>query len=215
LTKAAQVELDELVMNTEVSKVAETDININQFNRRYNWHFYIEVSVAVFAFIAVMIGMFSGHVWYPLVIEQLLPEFASQQLSMHFLMYFSMACCAIYCLFVPIKLAKARAVPNVKLACSLKERVESEIQHFEKQKTLWTAAHIWSFLPANVIGLSFFWGLQVSLLDQWFPSLYLMAYIGFLVFSNWGGLKLQKKMLEKEVAPILQELYQYRQELSE
>lgn len=209
------MELDDVVLTMQTTQIAETDLNINQFNQRYNWHFWVEVSVALFAFIAVMIGLFTGHIWYPLVIEQLLPELASPELSMHFLMYCSMIFCAIYCVLVPLKLAKARGGHGAQLACSLKERIDIEIAHFEQQKGLWNTVSFWSLIPANIIGLSFFWGLQVSLLDQWLPSLYLLAYLGFLVFSNWLGLTLKKKMLQGDVEPILRELYQYRQELRE
>lgn len=96
---------------------------------------------------------------------------------------------------------------------TLAKRVDAELRLLQQQKRLWGKAEVWAFLPAILIGTSFFWGLQISLLGTWVPSVYLIGYFVFTALSTWGGMWLKRHMLQKEVAPLLDELSEIKSEL--
>ncbi len=195
--------------------LTQIDNDTQRYKSRYKLHVWLESAVAIFALFFIMVALFCGEVWYPKVVAELLPAFANNKLSIHPMMYIALIAMACYCLFVPIKLHRAKSQQQAMLAWTVKQRVDAEIAHFEKLKDLWSGANLWSFLPAMFIGVSFFWGLQVSLIGSWVPSVYLIGYFIFVGLSFWAGLKMKKHVIEKEISPILDDLYQCQNDLNE
>jgi hypothetical protein len=180
--------------------------NTHQYYQVLKRRFVIETAVAAFALMAVIMMLLFGDKLMTLI----LTEFAIQHSikgsgQLNFLMYFSFFVSAAYCITVPIKMWRSIS-PDESLSWTLTDRVKSEINRLEKQNTFWNKAPIWSFLPANIIGISFFWGLQYSLLGTWLPSLYLIMYFILLIAMNLGGFWLKHHLIEKEIKPLVTEL---------
>lgn len=203
----------DIMEKTKTSSIDSINKELFRFNKEINRNTLIETIVATFAFCAVSLMLLYDDTFYPYVIGQIFPNVtAEKQVSMNTSMYFSLVVMAIYCLFVPFKLAMAQRDID-SLDWTLSSRVNQEIGKLEKQSKLWSSAHLWSFAPAIIIGVSFFWGLQVSLTGHWFPSDYLMLYFVFIFLTTMSGLKRKKMLLERRITPMLKRLYGIRKEI--
>ncbi len=186
---------------------------VSQYSRavqRSNW---IETGFAVLGLLMVIAALLAGDTLYPMILQQLAPELAANNPTIHPLMYFSLVAAAVYFVWIPIKLHRAQRLEQ-RYSWSLTQRIDAEITLLKRQQSLWTNVELWSFVPAFIIGCSFFWGLQVSLLGTWVPSLYLIGYFIFTTLAAWGGVTLKRRVLANEVEPLLQELTAIRSELS-
>jgi len=177
--------------------------------------FFMESAVALFAFTMIIIMLVLGPAYYPKIIGELLPDLVKVRTpELNSLMYAGMILSALYCLYVPIKLFRAQQVDG-SLGWTVSSRVEQEIARLEHQKVLWSKAHIWSLAPAALIGILFFWGLQLSLIQDWVPTPYLMGYLAFVALSFIGGLWSRNRTIERDIKPVLEDLYQLRNELQD
>jgi hypothetical protein len=217
------MKLDDLksVINKEskiISKSEQVSLDgvtneLANFNNEVRRNTMIETAVALIALLAVLLALGFGNSLYQLVITQLFPEIAADRNpSMNITMYLSMILMGIYCLFVPVKLSLAQRGDD-SLSWTLTSRVSAEISKLEKQNKHWSSAHIWSFTPAIIIGLLFFWGLQFSLTGEWFPSIYLTMYFAFIFLSTLGGFRMKKNMTKKRITPMIDKLYGIRKQL--
>lgn len=199
----------------QVPSLNKIDNDTQQYKSRYKLHVWLETSVAVLALFFIVVALYCGEVWYPILIAELLPSLVNDKLSIHPLMYLAMIAMVCYSVFVPIKLHRAKNQEQAMLTWTVKQRIEAEIEHFEKLKNLWSGANLWSFMPAMFIGVTFFWGLQVSLIGRWFPTVYLFGYFVFVGLSLWSGLKMKKQVIENEITPILKDLYLCKHDLAD
>ncbi|MEQ3658816.1 MAG: hypothetical protein ABNH21_07660 [Glaciecola sp.] len=197
---SAQSSID--IQNQIMSATSNTQIYYRNLKR----NFIIETTVSILAFLSVIAMMvFGDWLMAKILFEFSLNEHISGTGKVNNLMIFSFVLMAIYCITTPIKLWRS-IKPDETLSWSLNDRVKSEIGRLTLQLHFWKKSPIWSFLPAIIIGVSFFWGLQFSLLGTWAPSIYLMAYFALLGLMTFGGFWLKKHMLQNEIEPLLQEL---------
>lgn len=203
----------DMMQRTSNSSVDNINSELFRFHRDIKRNSAIETLVAIIAFCAVSMMLVYGDTFYPYIVGQIFPDaITEKQVSMNIPMYFSIILMAIYCLFIPFKLYTAQRNGD-SLDWTLSSRVNQEIEKLEKQNKLWSSAHLWSFAPAIIIGVSFFWGLQVSLTGKWFPSIYLMLYFVFIFLTTLSGLKRKQLLLERHIAPMLKKLYSIREEI--
>ena len=217
------MELDDLKseMNNEKQMASNIDrkffkdikTNVSRFDKKTKINTIIESLVAAIAFISVLVMLIKGPSIYPVIIDALLPgQFKNIEPEFNVMMYISLMLMAVYCLLVPIKLHLANKDDN-SLNWSLTSRVDSEISKLEKQNKLWSQAHLWAFIPSATIGILFFWGLQISLLDTWIPNFYLSTYLAFIVLASYGGIWMKNQMTAKQIQPLLDKLYSLREQL--
>lgn len=191
----------------------EMKASLRNFDKAMRRNLVIETLISGFAFVAVTAMIFGGHYLYPHIIKELFPDFSQGfDPEMNAAMYASLFLMALFCIVVPAKRYLAEKT-DVSLSWTLTSRIESEIVRMEKQYELWSTAHIWSIVPAAIIGVLFFWGLNKSLLGTWFPSVYLWLYFGFVALSVFGGLWLKNDMIGKNIQPLLDRLYIVRHEI--
>jgi hypothetical protein len=189
-------------------------IKVSDFDKETKRNFVIESLVAVLAFLIVITAIIKGHIFYPVVIDSLLPELAqSTEPKLNFMMYASLIAMAIYCLFVPVKLYLTNK-NDASLNWTLASRVDSEIEKLTKQNKLWSQAHLWSFIPASIIGIIFFWGLQISLANTWIPNIYLSVYLIFVALALIGGIWIKNRMTGKRIQPLLDKMINLKKQLN-
>ncbi|MCO7223402.1 hypothetical protein [Pleionea sp. CnH1-48] len=188
--------------------------NVDLFNKKIKRHFIMEVAVAIFSFVTVMMFIIKGDYLYPMIIEELFPSLvANGAPQMNIMMYAAMSLMALYCLVIPVKLYLSLQ-PKESMSWTLSSRINNEIELLEQQNAFWSRAHLWSLIPATVIGVSFFWGLQYSLLGSWVPGFYLCLYFAFIAVSMLLCLWLKNHLVKKEIGPLLKELYITKSELN-
>lgn len=218
------MELDDLKNAINLETKTESNIDsqslkaiktkVSNFEQETKRNFLIESLVAAIAFIFVITAILNGHSIYPIIIASLLPDLAqTAEPKINFLMYASLITMAIYCLFIPIKLYST-IKNDESLNWTLTSRVDNEIEKLTNQKKLWSQAHLWSFIPAAFIGVLFFWGLQVSLLNTWIPNIYLSIYLVFIALSFTGGVWMKKHMSDKRIQPLLDNLHDLKKQLN-
>ena len=114
--KKAVNEESEMISNTDRYSFKEIKTKVNNFNRAIKRNFFIESSVAAFAFIMVIMTIIVGPTLYPMVINELLPELMENTIpEMNVFMYTSLVLMALYCIFVPIYWKKKRTKLRLKL----------------------------------------------------------------------------------------------------
>ncbi|NQZ24586.1 MAG: hypothetical protein HRT53_21390 [Colwellia sp.] len=202
----------ELNINSQSLKTIKT--KVSNFEKETKRNILIESLVAAIAFIFVITAILNGHSIYPIIIASLLPDLAqTAEPKINFMMYASLITMAIYCLFIPIKLYST-INNDESLNWTLTSRVDNEIEKLTNQKKLWSQAHLWSFIPAAFIGILFFWGLQISLLNTWIPNIYLSIYLVFITLAFTGGIWMKKYMSDKRIQPLLDNLHNLKKQLN-
>lgn len=200
--------------NIDKQSLKEIKTKVSDFEKETKRNFLIESLVAVIAFILVITAIIKGHIFYPIIIDYLLPELVqSVEPRLNFMMYASLIVMAVYCLFIPIKLYLTNQ-DDESLNWTLISRLDNEIEKLTKQNKLWSQAHLWSFIPAAFIGILFFWGLQFSLINTWIPNLYLSIYLLFVALIFIGGLWMQNHMTGKRIQPLLDKLINLKKQLN-
>jgi len=200
--------------NIDKQSLKEIKTKVSYFEKETKRNFLIESLVAVIAFILVITAIIKGHIFYPIIIDYLLPELVqSVEPRLNFMMYASLIVMAVYCLFIPIKLYLTNQ-DDESLNWTLISRLDNEIEKLTKQNKLWSQAHLWSFIPAAFIGILFFWGLQFSLINTWIPNLYLSIYLLFVALIFIGGLWMQNHMTGKRIQPLLDKLINLKKQLN-
>jgi succinate dehydrogenase hydrophobic anchor subunit len=196
-----------------LDKLASASQNTRQYYRVLKRRFIIETFVSFVALLFVIALMvFGDSLMAKIIFEFSLSEHISGLGNVNALMMFSCILMIIYCVVTPVQLWRS-IMPDESLSWSLTDRVKSEIEKLTVQQGLWEKSPIWSFLPAIFIGVSFFWGLQFSLLGTWVPSIYLLSYFALIIAMTAGGFWLKKQMLQNEIAPLIQELQTIDREL--
>jgi uncharacterized membrane protein YhaH (DUF805 family) len=205
--KPTEASTQEQTTMLEIEKVKQ---DFKAYSRKYSMHVYLEITVAVFAFASVVTFIAFGDVLYQKIISELMPNYmqsnANRPPEIHGLMTFAMWMMAAYCVVIPWKMYQTTKLKNLSAEATTQEHVSRQLQYFKNMKQFWSTSFLWSILPANIIGLSFFWGLQISLLDTWVPSIYLIIYIIALILYNWFTVILKRQLLNKEVKSRLDEL---------
>jgi hypothetical protein len=214
------MELDDFKTQTQAqssAKADQNDHNLNAcqkvlaevavFQKEYRQKIWLETIVAVFAFTAVVLMLVFGDQYYVKIITELgFKPSPNAPLEVHWLMTTSMLMMAIYCIVMPVRLHRSRRIEHAQATSSVESNLQMQLGHFHQLRNIWSTANFWSFLPANLIGVSFFWGLQISLTNSWIPGPYLLGYFILIAFINWQLFRLQKKMLNDEIAPKIKEL---------
>lgn len=191
----------------------QVKLKLRDFDSALKRNFVIESLVACFSLIVVIIMIFGGHIWYPKIITELLPNLTLQSSpQMNVAMYASLFLMAISSIVVPIKRYSADRM-DLSMSWTLASRIDSEISRMEQHQHYWSKAHIWSIAPAAIIGILFFWGLNKSLAGTWVPTIYLWFYFSLVLLSTIGGIWLKNDMITKSVQPLLKQLYAVRNDM--
>lgn len=200
--------------NIDIQSLKAIKTKVRNFEKTTQRNNLIESLVAAIAFIFVITAIVNGHSVYPIVIGSLLPELVQTvEPKLNFMMYVSLIAMAIYCLLIPVKLYLANK-NDESFNWTLTSRVDNEIEKLTNQHKLWSQAHLWSFIPAAFIGIFFFWGLQISLLNTWIPNIYLSIYLVFMALSFIGGIWMKKHMTDKQIQPLLDKLHNLKKQLN-
>lgn len=196
-----------------LDKLASASQNTRHYYQVLKRRFVIETVVSFVAILLVIAFMvFGDSLMAKVIFELSLSEHIRGLGNVNTLMMFSCILMIIYCVVTPVQLWRS-IMPDESLSWSLADRVKSEIEKLTLQQHFWQKSPIWSFLPANIIGVSFFWGLQFSLLGTWAPSIYLLIYFALISVMTAGGFWLKKQMLQNEISPLMQELQMIEREL--
>jgi len=203
-------------MNSNIDDFSFEEIKtkVTSFEKGTKRNLFIETLVAVFAFITVIILIINGNSIYSSVIDTLMPNIANEVApQINLFMYLSMILMAVYCVFVIVKLHLTQK-SDESLNWTLISRLDSEINKLAQQHKLWSKAHLWAVIPALVIGVLFFWGIQISLLNTWFPGLYLSLYFIFMTLASFAGIWIKNNMATKRIQPLLDQLLSVRKQLN-